>query len=341
MTIVALVALVSGCADGGGSDRAEAPAGADASADPSTDRSSNPSNEGATTGPTATTSTGRPSPGCTGGDEAGPTNGAQRTTVEETTDAAGRTRTYRLSLPADGRSGGPAPLVLALHGALGSADEFAATTAIEEPATERGFVVVVPNAVAGSWDYGVEGPDDAFLTGLVDTVAQRHCVDLDRVHLVGMSLGAWKSGVTACAHPGRFASLVLVTVEVRPEGCEPLPVLAIHGTSDHIAPYGEGGDDVEITGGLAALSGARANVAAWAEGAGCAPTWAEERIEPDVVRWIYDGCPDGLAVELFTVEGGDHAWPGATVEVLPTTDAIDATALAVDWFERHARTGDG
>jgi polyhydroxybutyrate depolymerase len=228
-------------------------------------------------------------------------------------------------------------MVLALHGALGSAAQFDESTGLVAEATERGFAIAMPDAVEGSWDYGMEGPDDAFLTGIVEATAESHCIDLHRVHVVGMSLGAWKSAITACANPGTFASAVLVTVEVHPEGCEPLPVIAIHGTADVMAPYGEGGDDVEIISSLGALSGTRDNVAAWAEGAGCDPTWEESRIEPDVVHWVYEGCDDGLGVELYTIEGGNHAWPGSDAERMLTTEAIDATEVTLDWFEQHSR----
>lgn len=335
MPIVVTLALgAAGCSgDGDGADSATNSTTEVASVE-STDSTSD-----SNPGQGSIAPSGNPSTGCEGADVAATTGTGA--TVVETTDEAGRDRTYLLALPDDAEPGQPMPLVLALHGALGSAAQFDESTDIVARGTERGFVVVMPDAVEGSWDYGIDGPDDAFLTGLVAAAADSHCIDLDRVHLVGMSLGAWKSAITACANPGTFASLVLVTVEVRPEGCEPLPVLALHGTGDQIAPYGEGGDDVEVVGGLAGLSGSRINAAAWAEGAGCDPTWEESRIEPDVVRWAYQGCDPGMGVELFTIEGGDHAWPGSPTSPLPTTEAIHATDVALDWLEAHSRADFG
>ena len=39
----------------------------------------------------------------------------------------------------------------------------------------------------------------------------------------------------------------LVTVEVFPGKCDPLPVIAFHGRADPVVPYGEGAE-VEVTG---------------------------------------------------------------------------------------------
>lgn len=317
VVFAALVVILAGC-----SDDADSGAG-------STERSTTTVAESSTT-----TFAGTPSAGCTGEERSTEAPGLTRS---EAVDSAGRERSYLLALPDDVDPDVPVPLVLALHGAGGSAEQFDESTDLIERSTDRGFVTLMPDAVEGSWDYGIEGPDDTFLSGLVDSTAEAHCIDLNRVHLVGMSLGAWKSAITACANPGTFASAVLVTVEVRPEGCEPLPVLAFHGTSDVMAPYGEGGDDVEIISPLAGLSGTRINMAAWAEGAGCDPTWDESRIEPDVVHWVYRACDDGLGVELYTIEGGNHAWPGSDADRALTTEAIDATDLSLDWFERHSR----
>ena len=171
-----------------------------------------------------------------------------------------------------------------------------------------------------------------------DQVTAGYCVDLDRVHLTGMSLGAWKAAATACAHADRFASIALVTVEVHPSDCPPMSVVAFHGTADTVVPYGEGADPgVVVTGPNAGLPGARGNIAEWASAAGCGAEPLVQQIGTDVEHWRYPGCPDGRGVEFYSIEGGGHTWPGASIDIGPTTQTIDSTDIALDWFETHPR----
>ena len=51
-----------------------------------------------------------------------------------------------------------------------------------------------------------------------------------------------KTSTTVCQHPDRYASVALVAEEVWPADCPALPVLAFHGTADHVVPYGPGLD---------------------------------------------------------------------------------------------------
>ena len=245
-------------------------------------------------------------------------------------------RTYRLGVPAAYDPGTPAPLVLVLHGAGGTAEIMSAYTAMPVRAAARGVITVTPDAVAGNWELGPVGPDDEFLTALLDDIGAHYCVDLDRVHIAGLSLGAWKAAVTACAHPDRIASIALVTVEVRPGDCGPMSVVAFHGTGDHVVPYGDGADPgVVVGGGNAGLPGVSVNMPQWALGAGCSDQRDVVRIEPDVEHWTYVACPAGMGVELYSIEHGDHTWPGTAIVRPGTTQTIDATELALDWFAAH------
>jgi polyhydroxybutyrate depolymerase len=187
-----------------------------------------------------------------------------------------------------------------------------------------------------------DGADSAFLDALLDDVESGYCIDLDRVHGLGMSLGAWKVAAVACGSEGRFASLALVTVEVFPGDCEPMPVVAFHGTADNVAAYGEGGGTVDPEDARAnqGISGTRDNIARWAENGGCEPGGVEEPIGDDVLWLQHEGCEAGVSVELYSIVGGGHTWPGTDIILgAPehTTDTIDATALALDFFEAHPR----
>jgi polyhydroxybutyrate depolymerase len=57
------------------------------------------------------------------------------------------------------------------------------------------------------------------------------------------------------------------------------------------------------------------------------------------------GCPAGRAVELITIAGAGHQWPGAAPSRLaqrllqtdPPSTALDATAVIWRFFAAHAR----
>lgn len=327
---LATVALVAGCSDAG-----EGRSGAG-----SGDRRSTTSAPGAdsTTSaePGGDERAGRPSEGCGTGPAVTATDDPVAD-VALTFDSEGLTRTYRLGIPKDYDPEVPAPLVLNLHGAGSNAVQQSAYTLIPAKGTARGHIVVTPDAVAGMWELAGEGRDDRFLMALLDHVMAGWCVDLDRVHATGISLGAWKATITACTHRDRFASIALVAEEVAPDGCG-IPVVAFHGTADYVVPYGEGADEgVVVTGPNKDLPGVEVNMPKWARNNGCSEERDVERIGDDVERWIYRGCPDGTGVELYSILHGGHTWPGAAIDRPPqvTTRTIDATDLALDWFEAH------
>lgn len=253
--------------------------------------------------------------------------------------SAGVARAYRLAVPASYDPDEPAPLIVNLHGSGSNALQASVYGDVPLAAAERGVLVVTPEAIDGRWELGGTGADADFLIGLLDDVESRYCVDPDRVHLMGMSLGAWKAAATACSFPGRFASVALVTVEVFPGSCEPLPVIAFHGTADATVAYGAGGgtvDDADTAN--AGLPGALTNIAAWAESGGCDPEPQDSTVGDDVRLRRFTGCDDGIGVELYTIVGGGHTWPGSDIDLgdpALTTETIDATELSLDWFEAH------
>jgi len=256
--------------------------------------------------------------------------------VPLTFESGGIERTYRLGVPEWYGSDSPAPLILDLHGANESAILQSLYTDIPRRAAARGMITVTPDAIAGDWQITPTGTDDDFLVALVRDVESRYCVDLEHVHVVGLSLGAWKATTLACGHPDIFASVGLVAEEVRLNKCPPMPVIAFHGTADHTVPYGPGADPgVTVTGFNAGLPGARYNIASWAKGGRCSTHKQVRRIGRDVVLWSYPSCASGIDVELYTILHADHTWPGSAISIGPTTHTVDATNLILNFFESH------
>ena len=229
----------------------------------------------------------------------------------------------------------PTPLVMNLHGSGSNAIEASAYGRVPQEGAKRGMITVAPQAIDGEWQLSLGGTDHEFLTALLDDLSSRYCIDPDRIHLMGMSLGAWKAAAMGCADPDTFASAALVAVEVHPNDCPPLPIVAFHGTADPTVTYGEGSGHEYPDSPNAALPGTRENIANWAEGNGCDPEPTVERIGDDVEVWTYTNCV--ADVVLYAVSEAGHTWPGAKIDIGATTQTINATEIAFDWFEAHPK----
>ena len=243
-------------------------------------------------------------------------------------DHGGRTRTFRIHLPAayDGRA--QLPLLLALHGRGGDGDGMERLAGLEPLSDREGFLVVYPDGVERSWNdrRGVtpasrKGVDDAgFLVALLDHVAATWKVDARRTYVTGMSNGAFMTHQLACERADRLAAAAPVTgtltVEQLPT-CTPsrtVPMVLFHGTLDPFVLH-EGGALEKASGGTG-LSAAQTRQK-WAELDGCSPAPVVTG-EPDldredgttVRREAHGGCRDDASVVLYTIEGGGHTWPG-------------------------------
>ena len=85
----------------------------------------------------------------------------------------------------------------------------------------------------------------------------------------------------------------------------------------------------------------------WAKVNGCAGPPVAEPVTDSVrdgtrLRWErYPGCRGDRAVELVTVEGGGHTWPGgpaAASRVGRASREINATRAIWTFFQRHPGT---
>lgn len=236
----------------------------------------------------------------------------------------GRVRTF-ISWAPDGP--GPFPLVIALHGRLGSGAQMLELSSLTSVAQREGFAVVYPDGVGRSWadargtsPASKEGVDDeGFLLALIDAQLATGRVDPRRVYLVGMSNGGFMALTFACRHAERIAAVGSVTgfmAEALHTSCapsRPVPVAVLAGDTDPVVPF-EGG---ELQGGRGTIVGAEATFAIWAQLDGCASDGTVTQL-PDVdpadgtrvERRERTGCRDGAAVRLDVVKGGGHTWPG-------------------------------
>lgn len=278
--------------------------------------------------------------GPTAGDAATPIPAGRST---RSIEVDGATREVRLYRPA--RLTSPPALVVVLHGGGGSAATAEAAYGWDRDADANGFVVAYPESEHNSWNAGsccavasAQKTDDVgFVVGATGQLARALGVDPARTYLTGFSNGAMLTLRIACETDGVFAAVAPVsgTQLVPCTGAKPVSMLAIHGTADPNVPYAGGpGSGVGGVDGPSAL----AINQSWRGIDGCsAPT---ETTVGAITRSIAS-CPQERTVELVTITGGGHHWPGSPTSSRDPSNAadnsFDATAQIWTFFDAHAR----
>ena len=311
---------------------------------PLADGSATPAEGGAieTPGPSGErpTSADRPSEGAT----CSPARSHEAGNTEGTLAFQGADRTYLLHVPPSYDGDEAVPLVLNLHGLGSSAREQAAYSGLPAKADAEGFVVVSPQGQGpiAYWNVARGAADVSFLGELLTALEEQLCIDPARVYSTGISNGALMSSRLACDLSDRIAAVAPVAGVSFPNACtpaRPVPVVAFHGMADSIVPF-EGGPI-----GIAALRSfiaqpVRESVAKWADHNGCAAAPREEQVSEHVTLVSHEQCTEGATVELYSVDGGGHTWPGAAVDVAAlgaTTREISATDLHWEFFAAHPK----
>lgn len=277
-------------------------------------------------------------------------------TSSRTVRVDGRERTYRLYRPAGVPLTGPVPLVVMLHGALGSGEQAESAYGWNAAADRGGFLVAYPDGLNRAWAVGPEccgapardGVDDAgFVIRLAETLTAELPVDPGRVYVTGISNGGMLAYLLAC-RTDVFAAVAPVAATLLGDCPTPRPVslIHIHGDADRTVPYAGGpGRPVNAGGGKLPTKVDGPPVpelaARWRAADRCDPP-ARRTDAP--VTTVEARCPDGRGVTLITVAGAGHQWPGAAprgngrlLRLDPPSTALDATDTIWRFFQAHPR----
>ena len=274
----------------------------------------------------------------------------------------GRSRHYRLYVPASIDPSTPAPLVVALHGGLGSAEQFAANSGFDGLAEANGFLVVYPDGIGAAadgsgprtWNGGsccgaavrLDVDDVGFIAILIDTVSTEHRVDPARRFAVGHSNGAILAYRLACQLSDRIVAIGLQSGTLGIDACSPsrpVSVLHLHGGADTNIPIAGG-----VGTGISGVSYRPASVAidALVDADGCDPlaVVSEDPADRGVKATTWSGCREGTEVRFVLVEGATHAWmghpatsPGATRLVGDPYLGFDASRAIWSFLAAHPR----
>jgi polyhydroxybutyrate depolymerase len=255
-------------------------------------------------------------------------------------------KTYGGDRPADLKTpptlteGKEYPLVVVLHGFTATGFvQYAYFNASALVNSDRALVIA-PDGIANSqgqqfWnadpaccDFGRQNPDDvAYIGGLIDDILADWPIDKNQVYIIGHSNGGYMAYRMACeradviAGIGSLAGNAATTASMC-QPSKPVSVLHMHGTLDDTVPFN-------------GSPGAVYDVAQWATHDGCGTTRTatvtldlDTQVTGSETRGeTTSGCPSGVAVDLWTMEGSSHI-------PIFTTTAIDEI---FGWLTAHKR----
>lgn len=267
-----------------------------------------------------------------------------------------RHRTYRIVRPEAVRAG--APLIIVLHGLRDTYESMRRYTggSFDMFAARDGAVVAYPDGVDREWNSArkavmlsrrVKDVDDVgFLRALSEHVSTTWTLD-PQPFVVGFSLGGQMAIRLLCDAPELLAGAALISSTLpAPDNrtcadlaARPLPVVALHGTADTLAPWGGGAVGLRRT--------PRQRRPLFGKGAHESfpdtLAWFAARNGIDrapSTRWIDTGTgwvartdyaqPGRPPVTGYTVLGGGHEIPGPRRRRLRRDDAVGGGLVAAE-----------
>jgi polyhydroxybutyrate depolymerase len=268
---------------------------------------------------------------------------------------AGLDRSYILYVPNSVQQGQPVPLIFVFHGGTGNAESAVRMSGFNAVADRNGFIVAYPNGTGRlsndlllTWNGGdccgyaqEKNVDDVgFVRAIVADLKTQTNIDPKRVYATGMSNGGILSQRLACEAADLFAAVAPVAGTLNFSPCHPshpISVIEFHGTGDQHIPYDGGFGPQSLVD--VDFKSVKDSIGFWTSFNGCNSQPQTESFE-DIRHETWTGCADSTSVELYTIIGGGHSWPGGQggwAGSDPPTTTISASQLIWEFFAAHPR----
>lgn len=236
------------------------------------------------------------------------------------------------------RLASPAPIFILLHGTSANANTMMAESGMNRIADSLGAIAIYPNGtggipyirlfwnVAGCCSDASRPNEAAMIRTIVDTLAGHYAVDRARIGVAGFSDAGTLAYLLACDESNVITAIGVVSGELPEHPCTPHPAistLVFHGTADRNVHYGA----------------TREHVAEWARRESCGRARADT--SEAIIHDVYTGCADDAVVELYTIRGGRHAWPGGRgswIFAPRPSRAVDASRVFAAFVMSHPRS---
>lgn len=233
-------------------------------------------------------------------------------------------REFITYLPRGMNSTDKPPVIISLHGRLGTAIR-QMTFADFTPIADRDKVIIVcPQGIERSWNDGRSTPansrgvnDVKFIDELITYIINTYYADSSRIYVTGMSNGGFMTSRLACELNKRIAAVAVVAASMdRDMGyqpTQPMPVMYIQGTKDPLVPFTGG----KMKGAGGVIYSHEDILKKWAAVDKC----DNKPVVTDPPVLVNDGTSvqkveysnaDGPKVIGFTIVDGGHTWPGGT-----------------------------
>jgi polyhydroxybutyrate depolymerase len=282
-----------------------------------------------------------------------PDRGVAAAIAERTLTHGGRARTY---LVHDFGRGGPAPVMVVLHGGGGHAANAARMTGFDRVAAREGVIAVYPNGTAArdrdrllTWNAGhccaaaMRGDVDdvGFIGAIIDALVASKRADPSRIFVTGMSNGGMMAHRLGRELSGKLAGIAPVVGAIfgdEPPPRAPVPAFVVVGADDRVVPPAGGPLTARLLLGRRPaadrdVAPALAQATYWARHNGCGEP--AHTATPAYRRAEWAGCRSGAPVVFVSVAGNGHAWPGGEpgrAGAAPPSRAFDASEAMWAFF---------
>ena len=263
----------------------------------------------------------------------------------------GNDRTYLVHLPSQYSNEEIYPLVIAMHGGFGSAENMQNQSRLSIKADAENFIVVYPEGVKGgvldirTWNAGwccgyasnSNVDDVGFINALLDTLISHYSIDTTRIYATGMSNGGFMAYRLACELSDRIAAIAPVSASMSLNDCEPsraVPIIHFHSYSDTNVPY-KGGVGNGVSNHYNSPIDSVIN--AWANFNSCMLQNDTIFSDNSYTHIVWDSCECNSEIELYITEDGGHSWPGGQQTLVgdPASEYINANDLMWTFFQNH------